>query len=300
MNKYWLDRELKNIAANIRKDKRTVAELRKLYKRAIDDITEDIEAFYGRYAKETGMTMEEAKKTIKSEDIRRYEAKAKRYVKERNFSPQANAEMRKYNVTMRMSRLELLKIDLELELAALASDEERIHYERYYQSAVDELKYQSGILGETINMNAKNIEKIIYTSFHNATWSDNIWSNQNALRTELDKLLHRGIIQGLNPRELARELRKTVESSVYNSERLLRTETARIQTDVFVYSAKEVGIDQYEWIAEPDACDVCKGLDGKVFNLKNVVIGENGVPKHPNCRCSQALYFNREEWERNN
>src|SRR5699024_7775247 len=104
----------------------------------------------------------------------------------------------------------------------------------------------------------------------------------------------------IKPTRTSTRTKKTVESSVYNSERLLRTETARIQTDVFVYSAKEVGIDQYEWIAEPDACDVCKGLDGKVFNLKNMVIGENGVPKHPNCRCSQALYFDREEWERNN
>lgn len=294
-NNYWHDRELKNIEANIRKDRRTAKEIRKQYKRALDDIEDDIERFYGRYATREGISMEEAQRRVSKADISKYEAKAKRYVKERNFSPKANREMRIYNVKMQMSRLELLKKEIELELLALVSEEERIHYERYFQAAIDEYKYQSGILGETLNQNEKTIEKIIYTSFHNATWSDNIWTNQNALRSELDKLLHRGIMQGKSPRVLARELRRTIESSVYNSERLLRTETARIQTDVFVYSAKEVGIDQYEWIAEPDACDVCKGLDGKVFNLKNMVIGENGVPKHPNCRCSQALYFDREQ-----
>ena len=294
-NNYWHDRELKNIEANIRKDRRTAKEIRKQYKRALDDIEDDIERFYGRYATREGISMEEAQRRVSKADISKYEAKAKRYVKERNFSPKANREMRIYNVKMQMSRLELLKKEIELELLALVSEEERIHYERYFQAAIDEYKYQSGILGETLNQNEKTIEKIIYTSFHNATWSDNIWTNQNALRSELDKLLHRGVVQGKHPRELARELRRTIESSVYNSERLLRTETARIQTDVFVYSAKEVGIDQYEWIAEPDACDVCKGLDGKVFNLKNMVIGENGVPKHPNCRCSQALYFDREQ-----
>src|SRR5699024_3347114 len=185
--------------------------------------------------------------------------------------------------------------DLELELAALASDEERIHYERYYQSAVDELKYQSGILGETINMNAKNIEKIIYTSFHNATWSDNIWTNQNALRSELDKLLHRGVVQGKHPRELARELRRTIESSVYNSERLLRTETARIQADIFTDSAKQLGIEQYVIIAEPDACDECSALDdGKPRSINKAQIGVDYAPVHPNCRCANAMYVERE------
>src|SRR5699024_10815771 len=258
---YWREREFKNIEANIRKDRRTVKELRKQYKQALDDIEDDIERFYGRYATREGISMEEAQRRVSKADISKYEAKAKRYVKERNFSPKANREMRIYNVKMQMSRLELLKKEIELELLALVSEEERIHYERYFQAAIDEYKYQSGILGETLNQNEKTIEKIIYTSFHNATWSDNIWTNQNALRSELDKLLHRGVVQGKHPRELARELRRTIESSVYNSERLLRTETARIQADIFTDSAKQLGIEQYVIIAEPDACDECRALD---------------------------------------
>ena len=159
-NNYWHDRELKNIEANIRKDRRTVKELRKQYKRALDDIEDDIERFYGRYATREGISLEEAQKRVTKADISKYEAKAKKYVKERNFSPKANREMRIYNVKMQMSRLELLKKEIELELLALVSEEERIHYERYFQAAIDEYKYQSGILGETLNQNEKTIEKI--------------------------------------------------------------------------------------------------------------------------------------------
>ena len=294
-NNYWHDRELKNIEANIRKDRRTAKELRKQYKQALDDIEDDIERFYGRYATREGISMEEAQRRVSKADISKYEAKAKRYVKERNFSPKANREMRIYNVKMQMSRLELLKKEIELELLALVSEEERIHYERYFQAAIDEYKYQSGILGETLNQNEKTIEKIIYTSFHNATWSDNIWTNQNALRSELDKLLHRGIMQGKSPRVLARELRKEIETSVYNSERLIRTETARIQADIFTDSAKQLGIEQYVIIAEPDACDECSALDdGKPRSINKAKIGVDYAPVHPNCRCANAMYVERE------
>src|SRR5690606_30345166 len=122
----------------------------------------------------------------------------------------------------------------------------------------------AGILGETINFNEKKVQSIVNSSFLTASWSERIWNNQDALRSELDRLLHQGIIQGLNPRELARELRKNFNTSVYNSERLLITEMARVQADVFEDSMKQAEIEEYEYIAEPTACDICAKLDGKV------------------------------------
>ena len=196
---------------------------------------------------------------------------------------------------MRVNRLELLKKEIELDLLALGSEEERIMHRQFLESAMREYKHQSAILGKTINNNEKAIENIINSTFHNAKWSDNIWANQNALRSELDKLLHRGIVQGKNPRVLARELREVMASSVYNSERLLRTETARIQTDIFEDSAKRAGVEKYVIIAEPDACNECAALDnGEPIDLKDMEIGYNAVPIHPNCRCSNAMYIERE------
>lgn len=295
MNKYWRDRELNHIKRNIRADKKGMAELRKSYRVAIDNINDEIERFYGRYAETVGITIEEATKRVSKLDIKRYEKKAKKYVKEKDFTPTANREMKLYNVTMRVNRLELLKKEIELDLLALGSEEERIMHRQFLESVKREYKHQSAILGKTIDNNQKAIESIINSTFHNARWSDNIWANQNALRSELDKLLHRGIVQGKNPRVLARELREVMASSVYNSERLLRTETARIQTDIFEDSAKQAGVEKYVIIAEPDACNECAALDnGEPIDLKDMEIGYNAVPIHPNCRCSNAMYVERE------
>src|SRR5699024_502492 len=141
----------------------------------------------------------------------------------------------------------------------------------------------SGVLGKTVTTTKKELTAMVNASFKNATWSTRLWDNQSALKSALNRELNRAMIQGLNPRETARAIRKEFDTSIYNSERLMRTEHAILRTDIIIDDAKDKDIKQYEWIAEPDACDDCAELDGKVFNIKDIVIGETGVPKHPNC-----------------
>src|SRR5690606_29621014 len=200
-------------------------------------------------------------------------------------------------LTMRVNRLELLKLNIELELIAAISDEERTLFQALTENARAEYERQAGILGATIQANEKSIATIVNASFLTATWSDRLWDNQDALRSELDRLLNRGIVQGINPRQLARELRKKFNTSIYNSERLLRTELARVQQDVFQDSARQADIEHYEYIAEPSACDVCSALDGKIFRVDEMQPGVN-ILMHPNCRCSSAAYVSRETFER--
>lgn len=291
----------------IKDDAKVAKKLRLNYMRALEEIQKQIEAFYGRYATKEGITMAEAMKRARTLDINAYAKKAERYVKYAHsknpffrliaFTDKANAEMRLYNMTMKVSRLDLLKLNVELELYALISDEEKILFEYLTGSAKAEFERQAGILGATITANEKHIRSIVNASFLNATWSERLWVNQDALRQELDKLLNRGILQGKNPRALARELRKTFDTSIYNSERLLRTELARVQMDVQKDSYKKAGYEKYEFISEPDACPICKNLDGEIFPVSKMEPGVNAEPMHPHCRCSTAAYMDREAWD---
>src|SRR5690625_55149 len=298
VNKYWRERELKHIKQQKKLDKRLAERLQRKYIEVQDEITKEINAFYGRYASKEGITPEEARKRVAQIDIDKYKRKAKKYVKERNFSDRANEEMRVYNVTMRTSRVEMLKRNIELELYRLFSDEEHFLYEELTKQAYAEYKRLSAILGETIHHNEKMIRSIVNSSFLNATWSERIWANQTALRNELDTLLSRAIIQGKHPRELARDVRKRFDVSAYEAERIMRTESARVMQDVFQDSAEKAGIRQYEFIAEHDACPICAELDGKIFDVDKAEIGVNAYPIHPNCRCSQSMYMSRDDWDR--
>lgn len=295
---YWRKRELEHIKKQIKDDKVIANKIKKNQLKAMEDIQTEINAFYGKYASDEGITMIEARKRATKLDMNKYERKAKRYVKEKDFSPKANEEMRLYNMTMKTQRLELLKANINLELVAMTDAEQVILLESMSKQAKEEYKRQSGILGGTLNYNEKNIANIVNSSFLSATWSDRLWDNQDALRSELNRLLNRGIVQGKNPRELARELRNNFESSVYNAERLLRTEMARVQGDVAKNSFEQAGIEKYTWITEPDGCPLCQDLDGGVFDLKDAEVGVNYIPRHPHCKCSVSSYMDREKIEK--
>lgn len=288
---YWKNREHTNILKQT-KDSKVVANKIKANQLAVmDDIQQQLDAFYGKYATSEGITMSEARKRAAKVDISKYQTKAKTYVKTKNFTPTANEEMKLYNVTMKTNRLELLKSNVNLDLIAMTSEEEHFLTEKFTRGAREEYRRQSGILGQTVNHNEKAIKSIVNSSFNNAEWSVRLWDNQDALRSELNRLLNKSMVQGKGPKELAREVREKFESSVYNSERLMRTETARVQQDVFTDSAKQFEVEEYIFIAESTACPICAALDGEVFKFKDMDIGSNAYPIHPNCFCSSALYI---------
>ena len=81
----------------------------------MDQIQKEIDSFYAKYASKEGITIAEAKKRASKLDMEEFSRKAKKYVEEKNFSKQANDEMRLYNLTMKVNRLELLKAQIGLE-----------------------------------------------------------------------------------------------------------------------------------------------------------------------------------------
>ena len=302
---YWANREAEQLKHYITDEKEYDRQIKKIYADMLDACQKEIDSFYGRFASKEGISLAEAKKRVSKLDIAAYERKAKRYVENRTFSKQANEEMRLYNATMRINRLEMLKANLGLELISGHDELERF-MEGVLQGRTEaELKRQAGILGKTVRNNAQTAHAIVNGSFHNATFSDRIWMYQDIMKNDLSKLLQSGLIQGKNPRVLAKELQqywygkdpKTGGGAVYCMERLMRTELARVQTEAQKQSFQRNGFDKYMFIVNGGCCDVCAALSGKHFDVAKMMPGENAPPMHPHCRCSTAAYSDRKEYE---
>lgn len=294
---YWIKRERKHIEQSIKDDKVKLKRIKRNYDRAYAEIDKEIQAFYQRYATKEGITMSEAVKKVSKADVQAFSSKAKKYVKEKNFTPQANEQLRLYNLTMRVNRLEMLKADIGLELTAMANDEFFSMRTVLEQNTYDELNRQAGILGESMKFDKKVVDNIVNASFQNATFSQRIWANQDVLKLEIDKLLTRGMIQGKNPKVLARDVRKQFDVTRYQSERLMITEMARVQTGAQKEAYEEYGYDKCTWIAETSACEICLPNDGKVFDVSEISRNMM-IPAHPSCRCSFAAYMDRSEWDK--
>lgn len=294
---YWEKREAEALKHYLQEEQEYQAQLRAIYQNMLDAAQKEIDAFYGRYADKEQITLAEAKRRVSKLDIAAYQRKAKRYVADKDFSKQANEEMRLYNLTMKVNRLEMLKANIGLELVAGHDEQEKFMSKILRGRTEEELQRQAGILGKTVRNNAKLAETIPNASFHGATFSERIWGNQTALKAELSKQLQVGMIQGKNPRVLAREIQKTFGASASNAERLMRTELARVQTEAQRQSFLANGFEEYTFHVNRGCCSACADLDGKHFKIKDMMPGKNAPPMHPNCRCSVSAYEDDAEYE---
>ena len=112
----------------------------------------------------------------------------------------------------------------------------------------------------------------------------------------LTMALQQGLIQGRGAMALGDVIRKRFDVSQNEANRLMITELARVQTEAQKNLFEENGYDEYEFIAlGAAACPDCAALDGRHFKVKDMQIGLNAPPMHPNCRCSIAAWMARDE-----
>lgn len=282
---YWRKREREWKKADLKDEAEYIQEIQDIYSTMLTQINKEIESFFVRYSNKEGMSMAEAKRKASDIDIKEYEKKAKKYVKEKDFSKEANEQMRLYNLAMKVNRLELLKANIGLELTAGSDELVSFTKEKLEGAALEQIQRNAGILGDTIVDNAKTAKTIANSSFKNATFSERIWSQQDLLKNDLYGILSTALIQGRNPREFIPKVRKSFDVTRYQAERLLRTELTRVRIQAQAESYEANGIDEYEYVAcgLKDVCPICKVLDKQIFKLKDMEPGENAPPMHPNC-----------------
>ena len=100
---YWNKRETEALKHYITDEEEYSKRIKAIYEDMYDNIQAEIDGFFGRYASKEGISIAEAKKRVSRLDIEAYERKAKRIVKDKDFSKQANEEMRLYNLTMKVN-----------------------------------------------------------------------------------------------------------------------------------------------------------------------------------------------------
>lgn len=294
---YFIKREKAWQEQQIKDDKKRMNEIKKRLQYAQDAIQKEIDAQWDSFSNGQKITRSEAMKRASEMDVKAFARKAKKYVKEKDFSPTANKELKLYNLTMRVNRLELLKANVGLELIATFDEMDKYFSSELTSAGLKELQRQSGILDMTISKSdyGKRVEQVLNSSFRAegfATFSDNLWMYQAELKSDLDKLLVRSVTMGRNPKQLAPELSKFLteegrENTKFNTQRLMVTETTRIQSGVQKESYLDADIEKYGWVTEPNACQLCKSIaaDGP-YLVSEMEVGKNMMPVHPFDRCS--------------
>lgn len=309
---YWAKRKSAEdqwIKDNLADDAKFQRWMQGKFDKALTEIQRDIDSEYQKYGGGDNLTMKQAIRRVSAEDVKGYQdkaaeivAEAQRLRKEKgapltksDFTDEVNNQLRLYNATMRINRLEMLKSKIGLELTQANMNVDAELKSRLMDGYQDEIKRQAGILGESIPMTSVS-SAIGYTnaSIDGATFSQRIWANQAALKGQLDDLITRAVIRGENPRKIAPwlkdQIKQTVDNRRYVTERIARTEMARVQDDAQTESFKRYGYDYCKWVAEPSACTICREIASENDGVYKVSEAP-AIPVHANCRCSKAAWY---------
>ena len=270
-----------------------------VYQSSMQHITDEVDAFYLRYANRNGVSIKEARKRADNMDVTDYFKKAYEAVRDKDFSDEAEEWLRVYNLKMSTSRLELEKAKINLELLKMYSEIENITNEQLEQARLDEIarqtdlieKYeeQAGILGNSVGNPTDRLKGVVNADFYGANFSERIWSRNGhyaSLRKELFKSLNNLSVDMMGYRKERNRLMKIFDTSKYESMRLIRTEHQRVNMKVQHEMAVANEFTHYTYVAEAGACEHCAKLAGKSFKIEDYEAGVTAPTLHPNCRCS--------------
>lgn len=288
---YWRKREQDNIKRLLKNDINYQKEIERIYAENLRNVEARIDSLYRRYSDKNGeISLADVKAIADKTDVTALAETAKKMSQDKDFSQYANDVLAKYNLKMQVSRLELLKDEINLELIKNGVNVDKYVADKLTDETKAELKRQAGILGDSLDVtDTKLIKGIVNGSFGSSTFSERLWGNTQYLANSLDTLLTQSVINGRHPNDVARELRRQFDVSQKQAERLMRTESARVHAESAVKSMEKNGVTKYEWVSEPSACKICSPLNGKTFEVKGAEFGNVNhplFPLHPNCRCA--------------
>lgn len=300
--KYWIDRERDAIQTRISDTKKMEKEIASLFDKMEKEIDKEINAMYGKYANENGLSFEELQRVLSKMDVEKFAKKAKEYVKNKDFSDKANEELKLYNLRMRVSRLELLKIQMDLILTEYYDQVESLMWDKFYDERRKEAERQAGILGGIGLLSKKDVEEIVNGSFKVGDFSDNIWEDKERLYKALDEMVSKAIFWGENANQRAKQLAGICGSSKAEALRILRTEIANVQIHQQKSGYIERKVEYYQIVVEParnKPCSLCQSIgesgekidDAVVYRVSEMTPGVNAPVFHPNCRCSTVPYM---------
>lgn len=311
---YWEERALRREEYARRASTRAIkTKTVKLYAKAQKDLDARINRIFSRYAANGELTPEEARRMLNTKEA---EAELEALRKELNkikdpvIKRKALARLNAPAYAARINRLEALKANIETETALLADREKRelkrlledVSGDTYYRSIYD-TQIGTGLGFEFSALPKGAVNTIVNDRWKGANFSDRIWQNTSALANSAYGIVARGIMTGAGPQVMARQLADAMQSGMYSSMRLIRTETNRVHNAAEKAAYEEEGITEYRFLATLDGrtCDVCGALDGKTFPVSEAKEGINYPPLHPNDRCTTTAVIegqNRAELKR--
>ena len=164
--------------------------------------------------------------------------------------------------------------------------------DNYYQTIYD-IHKAIGVGVSFSYIDNDMIKEILAFPWSGRHYSQRLWSNRTKLKNAMVEELTQMLIQGKGVKETSKALSKRLDADLKNCIRLIHTEHSYFMGEATAKAYEEMNVDKYQFLATLDnrTSEICQKLDGKVFDLKDRVVGVNASPCHPSCRSCEIPYI---------
>lgn len=137
-----------------------------------------------------------------------------------------------------------------------------------------------------VSKDKRKAYKIIKENWNDKHYSDRIYKDKVKLKKTILREISRGINNKDNNEDIIKRVSRRLDISLNNSKRLVDTEMTAVINRAQIEKAVKKGHTKFEFVAIIDdrTSDICRELNGKVFNIDELKIGINSGPLHPHCR----------------
>lgn len=307
-SEYWQHRFTAVEAMNHNKSLRVTAEIAKQFEKAEQRITEQLNAWYQRFADNNQISLIDAKKLLTTKELKELKWDIEDYIKygENNaLDGLWVKELENASAKFHVSRLEALNLRARQEAekafgyekSALTKHLADSYTDDYYRTAFE---IQKGLgVGSTIGtVDAAKLDKLLnkpWTS-DGMTFSDRIWRSKGQLLESLSTEMTQMCILGKAPDEAIRNISHIMGVGRGQAGRLVMTETAYFGSEAQRSCFNDLGVERYEVVATLDdrTSDTCQSMDGQVFKMSEFKPGVTAPPFHVNCRSTTCPFFDDE------
>ncbi|MCZ9313167.1 MAG: minor capsid protein [Methanocorpusculum sp.] len=272
---------------------------------ALRQIEGQIQAWYGRFAKNNQITMQEARKLLTAAELKEFRWDVQEYIKygrENDLNGLWMQELENASAKYHISRLEALKVRTQQaaevafgnELDAVDAMARKVFTEDYYHS-IFEIQRGFNVGWEIGQIDERKLEKLIAKPWaaDGKHFSERIWDSRTQLVSELHNQLTRTCILGKAPDDAIKAISKKFNTSKKQAGRLVMTEQAYFHSEAQKEAFNDLDVEEFEIVAtlDKDTSEICQEMDGKHFPMKDYEAGVTAPPFHPWCRSVTVPWF---------
>ena len=275
------------------------------FDRAQASIDKEILAWYQRFADNNEISVVDAKKLLRQNELEELQWDVSEYIKrgrENAVSQEWLKELENASAKFHISRLEALKLRTQNAAEqAFAVEQNKLTEcltdtwkQDYYHTAYEMQKgFRVGF--DVTQVDNRRINKLLDKPWtaDQMTFSDRIWKSKAQLLDSVSTELTQMCILGKAPDEAINNIAKRMHVAKSQAGRLVMTENAYFGSAAQKQCYQDLDVEQYQIVATLDSrtSDICRQLDGKVFDMKDYEPGVTAPPFHVYCRTCTVPYF---------